>query len=500
MNNSMYKQSFKLLLYFLLLLLAARLTKGAAATVIALFGVAFAIRGRIAKALLIVVFLGISVVTNSMLLPKASIFYTIGVRVGPLLIMSIIAAKGLGKSSNDQLPMGVMLLFLVVAGISSAMGYAPMISYMKLINFTVFFLGVWLGSNQLRGDVAGLRLLRAGFFAMTVYIIMGSVFLIPFPGLSTMEGLRLARASADEAASAYMMQMREAFEQGGGAGLFCGIIYHSQALAGISGCVFGWLICDFLFIEGRFRWPHFIVALCAIPILYLTRSRVALLSFLVALFMVYFYLSKKVNIDRKTRRWLGSILFIGGVLLIAVATISEINDSRISKWIRKTNEVKHDNRSITEAFTSSRQGLIEMCLFDFKQNPLFGMGFQVAYYTPDIQAETKGFAFSSPIEKGVWPVMVLGETGIIGEAVFLLFLLRFWYLGECRRLFITVTLMTVFLATNLGEATFFSPGGAGGVEWLFSILGGYVLDIHCKMRMAALWMAFGGRQVMRDGL
>ena len=44
-------------------------------------------------------------------------------------------------------------------------------------------------------------------------------------------------------------------------------------------------------------------------------------------------------------------------------------------------------------------------------------------------------------------------------------------------MYISVTMMSVLLVTNMGEATFFSPGGLGGTLWVVCIVGGYVLDM-----------------------
>ncbi len=45
-------------------------------------------------------------------------------------------------------------------------------------------------------------------------------------------------------------------------------------------------------------------------------------------------------------------------------------------------------------------------------------------------------------------------------------------------MYVTAALFTVLLATNMGEATFFSPGGSGGVLWTISIIGGYCIDMQ----------------------
>ena len=72
--------------------------------------------------------------------------------------------------------------------------------------------------------------------------------------------------------------------------------------------------------------------------------------------------------------------------------------------------------------------------------------------------------------------MVLGETGILGAICFLFFLLSFYYTCSQRRYFVTITMFTVFLVTNMGEATFFSPGGGGGISWMICVVGGFTID------------------------
>ena len=166
------------------------------------------------------------------------------------------------------------------------------------------------------------------------------------------------------------------------------------------------------------------------------------------------------------------------VLGLIGAIISEISNDSISQWLRKVEDVDEDTRSLSEAVTSSRQGLIDMSMSDFRRNPLFGRGFQVAEYTADqVAMAGSSFVISAPVEKGVLPIMVLGETGVVGAIVFTIFLISFYSTSCRRRLYVTAALFTVLLATNMGEATFFSPGGSGGLLWTVSIVGGYCIDM-----------------------
>jgi hypothetical protein len=55
---------------------------------------------------------------------------------------------------------------------------------------------------------------------------------------------------------------------------------------------------------------------------------------------------------------------------------------------------------------------------------------------------------------------------------------------ECgaRRFLASSTCFIVLLATNMAEATFFSPGGGGGVFWMICVGGGFVIDMMARVR------------------
>jgi len=72
--------------------------------------------------------------------------------------------------------------------------------------------------------------------------------------------------------------------------------------------------------------------------------------------------------------------------------------------------------------------------------------------------------------------MILGEGGIVGAFAFLAFLVSFYHKCKKRRLMVTSAMFTTFLASNMGEATFFSPGGTGGILWMICVVGGFVVD------------------------
>ena len=78
-----------------------------------------------------------------------------------------------------------------------------------------------------------------------------------------------------------------------------------------------------------------------------------------------------------------------------------------------------------EAATSSRMLLIENNLDDFRQNPILGKGGQVTPYLKDAYRNKMITWFSAPVEKGVTPAVILGETELSELVCSLCFLFYF---------------------------------------------------------------------------
>ena len=401
--------------------------------------------------------------------------YGLSVRLGPLLIGLILAFRGASRQGQHRLPFLGIVPFLMAAAVSSVDGWAPNVSLIKLANFTVFLFGVWFGTQNLQYRPKDVLLLRSFFLALAFLLVFGSVVTMAVPSVGYATGLKWAMETGGvELANEVFQQQQEDSLMS----LFCGITNHSQALAPLLSITIGWVLCDMLLLERRFRWIHLLIILCALPLVYMTRSRVGLLSVTTALFVSCFYAAKKVTLPQRVRSHLNMGIWLGGSVLLVTVIVVQLTSGSMSQWIRKTSDVEGDRRTLSEALTASRLGLLDQSLYEFRRNPMFGSGFQVAEYTHDLVRSNKGFVISAPIEKGVAPVMVLGETGIVGEICFLLFLTTF--IGTClrRKYFVTVSLFMVLLMTNMGEATIFSPGGIGGILWMMSVVGGFTIDTY----------------------
>ncbi len=471
MNDRVYyKLIGKCLAVIVGLLVLCRLTGGYAAVAVAVIGSVCALTGKTGIALCCYVFMPLTIVINPLLVPTtSSIAYA--ARFGPLLIGGILAVTSSQRVGRHCVPFGLMIPFLLAACISSGGGWLPKVSYLKLVNFSVFLLGLWLGTKNMHHRPKDVYLLRAFFMAIACWVVLGSVLLYPFPAYSQLSAMQLAMRSGDLGAAADLAQTAE-----GTSALFCGVLNQSQALAPIMTCCVGWIVCDMLFIQRKFNKFHLLLVFLSLPMLYLTRSRCGFLSFSVMFAMVYCYASRKVKMPQKMKRHVRTGLTVGLALMGLIMIAAELKDGSMTRWLRKKDDVSSDTRTLTEAFTSSRQGLMEASIRDFKKNPLLGMGFQVDENTLRRFGRRKGLIISASIEKGVLPTMVLGETGLLGFTLFAVFLVGFYGICNRKQFITTVTLFTVFITTNMGESTFFSPGGIGGIMWVICVVGGFTID------------------------
>lgn len=473
MNNmNIYKQTLRMVLFTVLSIILCKISKGYLTPFFVLAGVWCAFSGKLGWALVYFVLMPFFVILNPAIFSKSNFLVSLSLRIGPLLIGMCLAFGGMSRRGRHRLPFIGLVPFLMVAFVSSVDGWAPKISILKWINYVVFLFGIWYGTQNLQHRPQDVFLLRSFFLAMCVILVFGSIVLIPFPSISYATSLSYAlKEGGKELAEEVFAVMKEE----GMKTLFCGITNQSQALAPLLVSVLGWVTCDMLFLERRFSKPHLILLAFTFPLLYMTRSRVALVSGMFVLGVIFVYTSRAIRLPAFIKQKLGNGLIVCLSLLVLIAVASQIHSGTMSEWARKTNDSHDDKRSLIEALTSSRMGLMEMSLRDFKRNPLIGMGFQVAEYTK-AQTRGRGFVISASVEKGVLPVMVLGETGILGEICFLSFLTIFFVTCFKRQYHVTATMFSVLLVTNMGEATFFSPGGIGGILWMMACVGGFTID------------------------
>ena len=471
-DRQLIKEAFKSLAIILLVMVASRYTKSVALFGVVLYGIWAAFSHKVGTTFFCYMLLNLCVLSNPFILPKSGFIFTLAVRGGCFFIGLALTMEGVRRAGRYRLPFGLLWAYLGVMMLSSATGWYPKVSYLKLIQFSVFLLSLSVGLQNLENCERDVWTMRKCMLGISLFVIGGSFLLWPFPQYSSLKAVAWYGDAA-------LVDVQAQAVAEAGANLLCGSLFQSQALSAVDACLTGWLICDMLFVEKRTTFFHLVLISLGVFILALTRSRTGLFAFCVAVGMLITYLMPRIRLPIRVKARVQHLILLGAVVLGAVMLIAELRDNTITKLVRKKDDLAADDRSLTEAVTSSRMGLIEKSTRDFKLNPLWGMGFQVEErHRYHIKGHTGGFfIFSASIEKGLLPVMVLGEGGLVGALVFASFLLVFYVVCTQRRLLITATLFAVFLGTNMGEATFFSPGGPGGLEWLVSVAGGFAIDM-----------------------
>lgn len=471
MDKTFIRQVFNMLLFLLGMIAFNRFSAGGGVMLLILLSAFYALSGKIGWFMVIYMMIPFLTEMNAELVGRGVLFHY-GARIAVfsstfLLLIRFASAKG-----HRSLPIGGMFIYLACVTISSMQGYCPPVSYLKLINYSVFMLGLYFGGRMMSEDMRDLNCMRAALLAFAVFMVFGSIFMYLIPSIGYMSTSSLAAQGYSE------KQIAEQLSEGG-LNLFRGVANHSQTLAGMLVVFIAWVSCDMLFVEHKITKLHGAILLASFPLLYMSRSRTALLGVFTLAFMLAFYAIPKVRLPIALKRNVRKVLRWFGLLAIFSIILLQLKDEGFSKWVRKT-ESSHDERGLVAAVTESRMGLVEQNLYDFRRNMLLGSGFQVSEDVAEMYRRSDGMLVSAPIEKGVLPLMVLGEGGILGATAFLTFILMFYSACARNRYVVTATLFTIYVMLNMSEATFFSVNG-GGTQWVVSLMGGYIVDTCARI-------------------
>lgn len=467
----------KILMLFVVSIVGSRLTGGYFMAGVVFLILWAAMTRKNGWALLGYVFLPVSFFLNPSVIGAGG-WAPLIARVGIMALPFAFAIQGLRIRSCMKVPVGAITGYMICAFISSSFGWFPMISYFKMINFILFIVGLKVGVQNLNGQGEEICLVRHGFLAIAFFIIVGSLLSYPFPDIGY--SMEIANARLWGAVGTDVEIGKNLVERGGRI-LFSGLLNHSQVLAPMTTMLAMWVILDLLFVMRGWSWIHGIILVFSPALLFMTRSRTGLFSLLIGLSFIVGYAMPRYHLPIMVKRRVKGLLLSAGLFLFVAAIIGEINSGMISRWVLKTDEIESVNVTMDEV-VASRMGLVESNMRDFKLNPYIGKGFQTIENHKYAYQQGKISILSAPIEKGVLPTMILGECGVVGAIMFFVFLFIFYGFFSKRGYFVTIVLFTTFLATNMGEASFFSPGGPGGLYWLIAIAGGMCIDQTARIR------------------
>jgi len=273
MKNKLYFDAFKVALLIAAIAVLGRFGDGAIAGVLLLYGSWAALTRRRGIVLSCFMLFPILLTLNPIVFPMAQEGMIIN-RISTMLISLIMVLCAAKEKGRNQLPLGAIAPYLLVATISSIQGYFPEISYMKMLNFIVFLLGIWIGTRNIQNSANELLILRTFLMGIVIFIILGSLLILLIaPG------------------AAYFQSVKSAINEGGvefasqvlayqGTVLLSGITNQSQCLGPTLAALNLWVVCDMLLIERRFAKVHVVLFVVGVVLMYLTRSRTSLIAFL----------------------------------------------------------------------------------------------------------------------------------------------------------------------------------------------------------------------------
>ncbi len=153
-----------------------------------------------------------------------------------------------------------------------------------------------------------------------------------------------------------------------------------------------------------------------------------------------------------------TFLVVGVSLIGALISGSALTD-RIGSYVDKWG----GGGGFMQSYDSSRGRLINEMLNNISMKPLTGIGFGIASH-PNTMIVNRdsffGLPSGAPVEKGVLPFQVVEETGVFGAIAVILWM-SIAIKRASRGTVTTLSMSLTVLLLNLGESTFFSPGGMG---------------------------------------
>ena len=397
------------------------------------------------------------IVGNEFFLPRSVAFYVTQRGVFMLLgAQMLVMIVGMRKSPQ-VFPLVGMIFYIAFSILSSSAGWNPPISFLKLLLFSVIYFG-YLGISNLAGASPSFnaRKVRSTILAVAVYLIVGSILLIPFPSIGQLTGEQYldAIASGQHVTS-----------------LFKGMTMHSQTLGPVVASFFAFLFADLAINVRKMNWLYIALLVCCPLLIIKTSSRTAMASMLMSVLMVGGCVMKMKGIGVRWRGKVKAMLGAGAVFaIVAICFSASVRQSIIGFAMKYGEEASAGDFSMEYAM-GTRQFLIDAQLYNFKKSPYIGNGFQVS----EEMAYTKTTSFkdliSAPIEKGVWVTAVLEEGGVIGFTILVLFFLVAILTMLQRGAYTGVTVLSALVVSNLAEFTMFSMSAMGGLFWALVFIG-----------------------------
>lgn len=244
---------------------------------------------------------------------------------------------------------------------------------------------------------------------------------------------------------------------------FQGILNHPQAFGATMALLGAWSGAR-MFGEQRPSWGLIALTGASLILVFLSEARTAGVAMVLGLglsLMLSPVFAGRSLLGMAPGFASGRVWFTLGAGAIASLAMAATFADLIGRFLSKSN--RSGTSGLFEAYEASRGFLIDAMLANIANDPLRGIGFGIASQPSMMIVERDpvlGLPLGAAIEKGVAPLAVLEEVGLIGAflvAAWILWLLRRGAVGGLAPFAVGLTA----LALNMGENTLFSPGGQG---------------------------------------
>lgn len=401
-----------------------------------------------------ILFACMTILGNKNFMPKDFI-YSVSNRVmlsgvglyGGLLFLS-------QRKSKFVKPFLGIFAYLLYAFIPSSMGWAPKISCMKIVLFSLIFMTMIYAANKAIVDErTSDRKLRSVFLAYAVFIIFGSMLLLPVPHLASLDADAILKSKIIVTS------------------LFTGMLNHSQALGPVTCVLAVVLVGDMLLNLQRADKLYILLLLCCPILIYKTSSRTAMGSFVVGLALIAFFFMRTKQLRHRWKSMAMSVILLTlAFLSVAVLLTPSIRNHIVKFAMKSYSQTAEEVVFDSEVMTSTRQVLIDRQIENFHERPAIGWGFQVSEEVGYMERHSSGLLLTAPIEKGVWVTAILEEGGAIGWTLYVLYFVIATCMLIKRRAYMGATAFLVFHVSCLGEFSMFSMSSEGGIWYTLLFL------------------------------
>lgn len=182
----------------------------------------------------------------------------------------------------------------------------------------------------------------------------------------------------------------------------------------------------------------------------------------VAVMVLLFMNSRSIRRTWKSKV-MNVVVLAGAFMMLSVLILPGTREG-IVRYALKYNKDENVKFS-TEEMISTRQGLIDNAIYNWRKKPWTGNGFQVAERMMYEKREGLSDYLTAPIEKGVWVTAILEEGGIVGLILFCAFWIPAFFSLWAGRFYATAAMLLSFIIMNMAEFIILSMSGGGGFLW-----------------------------------